>query len=234
MSYSQPRAKPTIGNEQQALAAFGKKSSGWGGGLFCSKIAAKPVTGTTALGRWKPVLPIPMDRVHMCTLHAFNRIVEKIVGLHFQFIWTLRDKELQKKAVFDMQKVLSSTGAHGGNVIIFTDGKASRKSNNVPCKPSFNGAHAAKLFNASTLPGGSEKLYTDVVATERNFIDSGVSKIRKLEVWQGLEKLKVYFTGLILNDKEIADFKSEVEAWGRSYVAAFGEHHVTHYIVSIA
>ena len=85
------------------------------------------------------------------------------MGLHFQFIWTLRDKELQKKAIFDMQKFLSSTGAQGGNVIIFKDGKASGKSNDVPCKPSF---------------------------------------------------------------------KLEVEAWGRSYIGAFGEHHVTHYIVS--
>ena len=127
---------------------------------------------------------------------------------------------------------MSSTGAHRGNVIIFKDGKASGKSNDVPCKPSFGGAHAAKLFTASTLPGGSEKLYTNVVAVKRNFIDSCVSKIRKLEVWKGLEKLKPYFTGLTLSDKQITDFKLEVEAWDQSYIGAFGEHHVTHYIVS--
>jgi len=73
-----------------------------------------------------------------------------------------------------MQKVLSSTNTHKGNVIIFRDGKASGKSNDVPCKPSFNGAHVAKLFSASTLLGKSEKLYIDVIAVERNFIDSSV------------------------------------------------------------
>jgi hypothetical protein len=179
---SQERVKLVVGTEAQALTAFAKKSSGWGGGLFCSKIPAKPVIGAASHGRWKPVLPIPMDRVHMCTFHAFNRIVEKLVLLHFQFIWTLRDKQLQKQATSDMQKVLSSTGAHGGNVLIFKDDKLSSKSNNVPSKPSFNGAHAAKLFQPSTLLGGSNKLYIDVVSAERNFIDCGVSKRAKLEV----------------------------------------------------
>jgi len=128
---SHERVKPIVGTKAQALATFGKKSSGWGRGLFCLKIPTKPIIGAASHGRWKPVLPILMDRVHMCTLHAFNRIVEKLVLLHFQFISTLRDKQLQKQATSDMPKVLSSTTAHGGNVLIFKDDKLSCKSNNI-------------------------------------------------------------------------------------------------------
>ena len=36
-----------------------------------------------------------MDRVHICTLHAMNRMVEKILHLHFMFLWTIRDKHVQ-------------------------------------------------------------------------------------------------------------------------------------------
>ena len=82
---------------------------------------APPITGVAGKGRWKPILSLPMDRAHMCTLCAFNRIVEKIVHLHFQFIWTFCHKNTQKLAIKDMQRVLSSTGAHGGNVMILKD-----------------------------------------------------------------------------------------------------------------
>ena len=70
-----------------------------------------------------------------------------------------------------MQRVLSSTGAHGGNVQIFKDDQLSGAANSVPNKPSFNGVHAAKLFKPSILPRGFEKLYTNLVASEKNFIN---------------------------------------------------------------
>ena len=109
----------------------------------------------------------------MCTLHYFDRIVEKIVHLHFQFVWTIQDKELQCQAIEEMQRVLSSVGAHGGNVRIFKDDQFYGVANSIPNKPSFNGVYAAKLFKPSTLPRGSKKLYTDFVAAKKNFISGG-------------------------------------------------------------
>jgi len=71
----------------------------------------------------------------------------------------------------------------------------------VPSKSSFNRAHAAKLFESPTLPRGLEDLYIDidVIFAARIFIDSGISKGDKLEVWQGLDKLLIYFTSLKLS-----------------------------------
>lgn len=230
---SQAGQKTVIGTAEEARTAFGKRGgSTWEGGLFSSTVQSKPVSGGAALARWKPILPIPLVRVHICTLHAFNRIVEKIVHLHFQFIWTIRDKKLQEQAIEDMQRVISSTGAHGGNVVIFKDDKLSGKKNSVPSKPSFNGVHAEKLFKMSTLPSGSEKLFTDVITAERNFIDGGEARRAKLAVWQGLDSLRPYFSGLTLKQNEINEFQSLVSKWGHDYIAAYGETHVTHYIVS--
>jgi hypothetical protein len=169
----------------------------------------------------------------MCTLYCFNRIVEKIVHLHFQFVWTIRDKELQCQAIEEMQRVLSSTGAHGSNVQIFKDDQLSSAANSVPNKPSFNGVHAAKLFKPSTLPRGSKKLYTDLVVVEKNFISGGQSKRDKIDVWEGLDKLSPYFKGgLVLSDDLKHQFRLTVEQWGAKFLQAFGETHITHYIVS--
>lgn len=73
-------------------------------------------------------------------------MVKKIVHLHFSHIWTIRDQALQKSAVEEMQRLVSLTGAHSGNVVIFKDEELSGKGNNVPNKPNFSGAHAMKLF----------------------------------------------------------------------------------------
>ena len=173
----------------------------------------------------------------MCTLHYFDRIVEKIVHLHFQFVWTIfstiQYKKLQCQAIEEMQRVLSSSGAHGGNVQIFKDDQLSGAANSIPNKPFFNGMHAAKLFKPSTLPRGSEKLYTDLVAAEKNFISVSKSKRDKLDVWEGLDKLSPYFKGgLVLFDDLKHQFISIVEQWGAKFLQAFGETHITHYIVS--
>lgn len=130
-----------------------------------------------------------------------------------------------------MECVLSSMGAHRGNIKIFKDDHLSGKHNSVPSKPSFNGFHTAKLFLPSTLPGGSNKLYADVVSAEKNFMSWGAAKRAKLEVWVGLEKLKPYLEGLTLHEDQKANFEGLVEAWGYQFIRAFGEQHVTPYIV---
>jgi len=230
--YLQERTKPSIATVEQALRMLSEGATSLSEGLFSTEHAAKPITGMAGKGRWKPILPIPMDRVHLCTLHAFNRIIEKIIHLYFQFIWTLRDKNMQRSAIEDMQRVLSSTGAHGGNVRIFKNNNLSGQHSNVPSKPSFNECHAAKLFKPSTLLGGSTKLYVDVVPAEKSFMSGGATKRAKLDVWIGLEKLKPYLEELTLQDDKKAKFKGLVKAWGQQFIRAFGEQYVTHYIVS--
>jgi hypothetical protein len=120
--YSQECVKNSIGTIAQARTTFSMRSATWKGGLFSKKFDSKPIACMLEFQRrWKPILAISLERVHMCALHAFNRIVEKIVHLHFQLIWTLRDKDVQRRTIVEMQKVLSSTGVHEINVIIFKD-----------------------------------------------------------------------------------------------------------------
>ena len=42
---------------------------------------------------WDPILPIPLARVHFCTLHAFVHIVEKIVHAYIFFAYNMHPKE---------------------------------------------------------------------------------------------------------------------------------------------
>jgi len=228
---NQERTKTIVTTHAGAVAALQKRGLSWEGGLFSNQHHGKPVIDGVAAARWKPIFPIPMDRVHICTLHAQNRIVEKICHLHFMFIWTMRDKKEQELAIDEMQRVLSATGAHGGDVKILKDEQLSGKINSVPNKPSFGGAHVAKLFKPSTLEGGSDRVWKDVVSAERNFIEDGSQRRGKFQVWQELENLRPYLTGLSLNDEEINNYKAKIEKWGQLFIKYFGEQHLTHYMV---
>ena len=208
----QERKKTVVSTLAQAVSASISQKCSWHDGLFSKKVSAEPLTGVATLSRWKPIFDIPLDRVHICTLHAFNRMVEKIVHLHFIHIWTIRDQALQKSAVEEMQRVVSLTGAHGGNVVIFKDGELSRKGNNVPNKPSFSGAHAMKLFADNPTETTPKKLYIDVVNAEKNYLKNGQSKREKLKMWHALDALRPYFSGLRLTElQSAADFETKVE-----------------------
>ena len=71
-----------------------------------------------------------------------------------------------------MQKVVSLTGAHGGNVTIFKDVDLFEKFNNVPNKSLFNDAHSLKLFKNNPQEP-NRKLYVDIVNAEYNFAKKG-------------------------------------------------------------
>lgn len=230
---NQQRCKSMIGTIEQAETVMKEKQKySWSHGLFSNTVDASPTIGHE---RWKPVLPIPLDRVHICTLHCLNRIIEKLVHLHFMQVWVIRNEARQKEAIIKMQKAVSLTGAHGGNVIMFKDEDLSGKCNNIPNKCSFSGPHAMKLFklNPETITGSTpRKLYVDVVNAEQNFANRGQDKRDRLELWRLLDELRPYCQGLRLQENQsAADFKQKVEAWGRLFVKCFGEQHVTHYMV---
>jgi hypothetical protein len=233
----QERVKSRIGSISDAeVASRNRCKHSWNEGLFSKKISAKPLTGEATKERWRPIFAIPLDRVHTCTLHGLNRIIEKIVHLHFIHIWTIRDDALRKSAIREMERAVSLTGAHGGNVTIFKDEDLSGKSNNVPNKPSFNGAHALKLFklNPNILGNPPRKLYVDIVNAEKNTLNKGQAKRDRLELWHALDALQPYFTGLRLtNGQSARDFKLKVDAFGQLYLKCFGEHQVTHYMVRL-
>lgn len=220
--------------QQQAKAAMSSRKYSWCDGLFSDSVSAEPLSGEATVGRWKPIFDISLNQVHICVLHALNRIIEKVVHMHFMHVWTIGDEALQKLAIDEMQKAVSLTGAHGGNVVIFKDQDLSRKSNSVPNKPSFSGVHAKKLFqenptDSSAIP---RLLYVDVVNAEKNFLRKGQAKKDHLQLWQMLEALLPYFEGLRLKEgQSTSDFEVKMEAFGNQYIKCFGECHVTHYVV---
>jgi hypothetical protein len=235
----QARKKQVATSVKQAEELLRKRGHSWEGGLFCAHIPDAPVLDGPHLDHWKPILPISLDRVHICTLHVLNRIVEKIVHLHFQFVWTIKTKSLQELAIKSMEKAISVCGAHGGNVKIFKDAELSGKSNSVPNKPSFSDANVKKLFGPSPFCEPSSgypnapirPLWMDVVDAEHNRLGDRASRQARIALWTATAELQKYMTGLIFSKEQRRKFRDIVINWGQKYIDCFGEQAVTHYMV---
>lgn len=223
------RAKTITGADVERIAMTRGKGE-WQGGLFASRILAEPVNASTH-PRWKQVLPIPLSQTHMCTLHALVRICEKILHIHFMFIWNMQDNARRAEATDLMEKTLSAIGVESGNCVLKQDVKKSGKSGNVVMKPSLRGGVAIKLFRPSSWSNHS-RVWKAVIMSEMNNLESGRAKMKRQRVWETLEELLPYFTGLVLSTDQRRDCRVRMDAFGEAFIAAFGEGHVTHYIVS--
>ena len=93
-----------------------------------------------------PVFDIPLTNVHIYTLHALCRIIEKLVHLHIVFAWKIKDAK-RKSAISALEKVLSEIGLHGGNVHIQRDSRSSTHEKDIPMKPSIEGVKARRFLS---------------------------------------------------------------------------------------
>jgi hypothetical protein len=88
----------------------------WQGGLFAPRIPAEPcICDATTHSRWKPILPIPLSRTHICTLYAQVRIVKMILHMHFMFMLNMQDLPRKANAIESIERILSTISVEKGN-----------------------------------------------------------------------------------------------------------------------
>ena len=217
----------------------------WNGNFFTRSILAKPTRGLDGEGKWAPIVDVPMIHVHFYTFHTMYQVIEKIVHMQISYVWLIKDSIERKEAIAAMEHALSKANLYSGVVVLTHDAKLSGQSSDLPAKISFNGAKCRKMFETSTM-SNFDAARKDICEAERNNSDQGRSKQQRQEVWKAfIEQLPYiqYMTkpskkqrttsGFYLSPERQQAYKGIVERWGKAYVAAFGEGHVTHYVVSL-
>lgn len=188
---------------------------------------------------FKPVLDIPLSRVHICTLHALCRIIEKLVHLHICFAWTLKPQEESSKAIKEIEGVLSDIGLHGGHVKIVEDNKRSRGGSKIPIKPSIGGVKAKRFLslrvkNCQIENGSNQNMFNrwkDLHKVVKDHADGGAIHNRKADVWISLDKIFAFMEKKKWSNSDKTLFGSLLDTWKTSFLAAWGDHNVTHYMV---
>lgn len=84
-----------------------------------------------------PILSIPLTRVHICTLHRFVRIADKLMCLSILFAWNKGSQENFQSSIEAIEKVISNVGLQEDNKKNCKYTKLLRVRGNVPSKASM-------------------------------------------------------------------------------------------------
>ncbi len=175
-------------------------------------------------------MPIPLDRVHICTLHALVRIVEKMIHHSCAFVWNMKDEKERKAGIERVERVLSEAGLHGGCVKLEKDMKRSGKQS-VPAKVSIGGDRARHfLKNTDPKRKGLWEFGLKLVLAERDRTSRANAIKKKMDSWNALSDLNVLLQKRWLTSSNKSAFRDVVTKFTKSYIEAWGETEVTHYI----
>lgn len=97
---------------------------------------------------WDPVLDIPLERTHICTMHCENRMVEKLAHLHICKIWNMPDTAERADRLAAVEEFLGGElgmRLRGAPFKIEKCDKLSGKYGSTPMKPSFNDVRARRF-----------------------------------------------------------------------------------------
>ena len=182
---------------------------------------------------WSPILSIPLNRVHVCTLHARLRMLDKLLKLHINYAWNMEPEFRRQEAIRALESVLSRVGLHGGAVTLTKDQKTSGSTQNNPQKICMGGAKARHLLsNHSESASHTEfelwKKICDITTYKGNDANLGIKRAR---VWESLDSMINLLEKASLTSIEVEQLKEKINLFTYQMVDAWGETHITHYMV---
>lgn len=213
-----------------------KRENGqWKGGACKAKQHLPPDrdsdanAATQGSDNWDPILPIPLSRVHICTMHAENRLIEKIIHLHISHVYN-SDGEGRAERLAALEGVLSRAGVQGGNAKIEWDEKKKRVLKHSMKDTTVR--RFTKKFDSAGRQVGN--LWRALLEAEDD--PDRRRRVLKQKVWEAVESLAPYLRDQkyrAATGSDPAKFKKVVGGFLRAFVDCWGETHVTHYMVSV-
>ena len=151
-------------------------------------------------------------------------------------------KARQDEALSKVENLLNEIGCHGGNVQIRVDKKISGVNHEVAQKVSISGAKARRFLKIP--PSKAPKFLAPNTSTKRwelwkdlcRFTTSGGSDpnlaLLREKVWVDFNAVVRLMSLQITTPNERQQFTEAIRKFTTSFVNAWGEVNVTHYIVS--
>ena len=182
---------------------------------------------------WKPVLNIPLSRVHVCSLHARLRILDKLLKLHVNYAWNMEPVERREECVHALEVILSCVGLHGGAVSLKKDTKTSGLTQDNPSKICMGGAKTRHLLsNHSESKSHTEfGIWKKICAVTTYKGNDAALGLKRARVWESLDHMVKLMEKPTLNSDEKDALKEAIKIFTKDMVDAWGETHITHYMV---
>lgn len=215
----------------QIESGKGKTSKHWRNGILsCDQ--SQPPCRDQEDPEWNPILEIPLCQVHVCTLHARLRILDKLLMLHINYAYNMEPAERRDESICALEEILSSIGLHAGAVVL-TKNKKSNPTQDNPNKICMGGSKARHLLaNHSHSDSRTEfeiwKKVCDVTTYRGNDHKLG---LKRAQIWEACDTMVDLLERPHLGENDIESFKQTICTFTEQMVEAWGETHITHYMV---
>lgn len=174
------------------------------------------------------VLPIPLERVHFCSMHGEMRLVDFLVNKMIATAWTwvhtgdnAKSKEEGQRRVQALQDVLQAAGVYGGHVQILPDATRKRKADGATphCRLSFNDRTCRKILDSKVYEGLVKALEVD-----RTY------RVALLRMWQAVAQVCKYLRGWDKGRDSVVSFNRDVEVMMDAYVLCYPDQPCNKYM----
>ena len=154
--------------------------------------------------------------------------------LHVNYAWNMEPKSQHQESLKALEEILSNVGLHGGVICFSKDTKKSRKGQDNPNKIFMGGSKAYHLLSNHTESQSNTKFQIwkkicQVTTYKGNDAELGLKRAR---VWEAVDKLMMLLEKATLQDNEMDELKLAIKTFTRNMVDAWGETHITHYMVA--
>lgn len=184
---------------------------------------------------WNPILSIPLSQVHVCTLHARLRILDKLLRLHVNYAWNMEPETRRDECIRGLEAALSSIGLHDGAVTLSKDRKNPNTTQDNPNKICMGGAKARRLLSNHTdaLSHTNFEVWKKVCDATTYRGNEASLGIKRARVWESCDAMIDLLERPTLTESDIELFKASVHQFTDLMVDAWGETHITHYMVRV-
>ncbi len=196
---------------------------------------------------FKPVFDIPLSNVHICTMHALCRVIEKLVNLYIGFAWKIKNHTERKTAIAGLEMFLGDMLLHGGEFQISQDKKRSNNEIDIPRKISVGGVKARRFLSrpVDNRPQKLTKRGTFYKRTHVSRIEfeqwkklhniakdhQPLSRHAKAEVWRAVDIIFQMLDKETWTSADKKRFQATLDQFKKEFLKAWEDINITHYIV---
>lgn len=184
---------------------------------------------------WDPILPILLKNVHICTLHAEIRILDKLLRLHLDYAYSLKPTKIADECIDKCEILLSKMGFHGGQVQLRKDSKLSGKSGDVLADLSMGGSKARRFLSNHDQKQVNNmwECWKEFCQITTNVASNPQQARKRMEVWMLLDEFLKLLRMQVTTLTYAEDYKEAIKNLIQAMKEAWGEKDITFYLVRL-
>lgn len=184
---------------------------------------------------WNPVLPIELKNVHICTLHAEIRILDKLLRLHLDYAYSIKPTQLADDCIEKCENLLSKMGFHGGQVQLKKDPNLSKKTGDVLQDVSMGGAKARRFLSNHDQKqvNAMWDCWKELCRITTNVASRPEIANKRMLVWKRLDDFLVLLRKQRSTTTYAADFTNAIKLLIAAIIEAWGKKDITFYLVRL-